>query len=98
MSDAQLIDILGLITLVLTLAIALIVAWHLIGIFLALKRGADHLEKLAGGLVKVRNDTAPLNAKVDTINGGLKALLPPLLGANGNLAAIVKIATDRDNR
>lgn len=92
MSEAQLIDMLGLITLVLALVIVLVVAWHLIGIYMALKRGADHLEKLAGGLVKIRDDTAPLNAKVDTINGGLKALLPPLLGANANLAAIVKIA------
>lgn len=92
MTEAQLIDLLGLVTLVLSLVILLLVAWHLVGIYVALKRGADHLEKLAGGLVKVRDDTAPLNAKVDTINGGLKALLPPLLGANSNLAAIVKIA------
>ncbi len=92
MSEAQLIDLLGLVTLVLSLVILLLVAWHLVGIYMALKRGADHLEKLAGGLVKVRDDTAPLNEKVDTINGGLKALLPPLLGANSNLAAIVKIA------
>lgn len=95
MNEAQLIDTLGLITLVLVLTIVVLVAWHLIGIYLALKKGADHLDKLAGGLVKVRDDTAPLNAKVDTINGGLKALLPPLLGANGNLAAIVKIAQGR---
>ena len=92
MTEAQLIDLLGLVTLVLTLTILVLVAYHLIGIFIALKRGAGHLEKLAGGLAKVRDDTAPLNAKVDTINGGLKALLPPLLGANSNLAAIVKIA------
>lgn len=92
MSQAQLIDLLGLITLVLALTILVLVAYHLIGIYLALKRGADHLEKLAGGLVKVRDDTTPLNTKVDTINGGLNALLPPLLGANSNLAAIVRIA------
>ena len=92
MTEGQLIDVLGLVTLVLTLTILVLVAYHLIGIYLALKRGADHLEKLAGGLVKVRDDTAPLNAKVDTINVGLSALLPPLLGANANLAAIVKIA------
>lgn len=94
MTEAQLIDLLGLVTLVLTLTILVLVAYHLIGIYIALKRGADHLEKLAGGLAKVRDDTAPLNEKVDTINGGLKALLPPLLGANSNLAAIVKVAKD----
>ena len=92
MSEAALIDLLGLVTLVLSLVILTLVAWHLIGIYLTLRRGAGHLEKLAGGLVKIKNDTAPLNAKVDTINGGLKSLLPALLGANSNLAAIVKIA------
>ena len=87
------IDILALISLVLVLAIVLIVAYHLIGIFLSLRRGANHLQKLAGGLVKIRDDTAPLNDKVATINAGLSALAPPLLGANANLAAIVKVAT-----
>ena len=87
------IDVLAVISLVLVLAIVLIVAYHLIGIFFALKRGADHLQMLAGGLVKVRDDTAPLNDKVATINAGLSALAPPLLGANANLAAIVKVAT-----
>jgi hypothetical protein len=85
--------VLTVISLVLVLAIVLIVAYHLIGIYLALKRGGDHLEKLAGGLVKIQNDTADLNAKVDTINGGLSSLVAPLLGANDNLAAIVKVAT-----
>ena len=89
------IDILALISLVLVLAIVLIVAYHLIGIFLSLRRGANHLQKLAGGLVKVRDDTAPLNDKVATINAGLSALAPPLLGANANLAAIVKVATSQ---
>ena len=87
------IELLAVLTLVLVLAIVLIVAYHLIGIFLALRKGAGHLEKLAGGLVKIRADTAPLNDKVVTVNGGLSALAPPLLGANSNLAAIVTIAT-----
>lgn len=87
------IDVLTVISLVLVLAIVLLVAYHLIGIFLALRRGANHLQTLAGGLVKIRDDTAPLNDKVATINVGLSALAPPLLGANANLAAIVKVAT-----
>ena len=86
------ITVLTVITLVLVLAIVLLVAYHLIGIFIALKRGADHLEKLAGGLSKIRDDTRPLNTKIDTVNAGLSDLVAPLLGANGNLAAIVKIA------
>ena len=87
------IDVLAILSLVLVLAIVLIVAWHLIGIFLALKSGADHLEKLAGGLVKIRDDTTPLNGKISAINAGLSALAPPLLGANANLASIVTVAT-----
>ncbi len=89
------IEVLGIISLVLVLVIVLVVAYHLIGIYVALKRGADHLEKLAGGLVAIRDNTAPLNEKIDAINDGLSALLPPLLAANGNLAAIVKVAGSR---
>ena len=89
------ISILTTLTLVLVLVIVALVAWHLIGIYVALKRGADHLEKLAGGLVAIRDNSAPLNGKVDEINAGLAELLPPLTAANGNLAAIVKVAGSR---
>ena len=87
------IQVLAIVSLVLALAIVLIVAYHLIGIYLALKRGADHLDKLAGGLVKVRDDTRDLNAKVGTINAGLIELVAPLLGTNKNLGDIVKVAS-----
>ena len=86
------VEILSLISVVLALVIVLVVAYHLIGIFLALRRGANSLQKLAGGLEKIRVDTAPLNGKIGTINGGLSALIAPLLAANGNLAKIVAIA------
>jgi hypothetical protein len=83
---------LSLISLVLALVMVLVVAWHLIGIYLALRNGRRHLAKLAGGLAQIRTDTAPLNGKIATINEGLSALAPPLMSANGNLAAIVAIA------
>ena len=86
------IGVLAVISFVVALAIVLIVAYHLVGIYLALRRAADDLEKLAGGLMKIRDDTKPLNGKVETINAGLVQLVAPLLGANANLAAIVKIA------
>ncbi|MEL6964561.1 MAG: hypothetical protein AAFO01_17545 [Pseudomonadota bacterium] len=86
------IGFLTVLTVVVVLLIVVLVAYHLIGIYIALKRGADHLETLAGGLAKVRDDTGSLNAKVDTINGGLSALAPDLLKANENLAAIVNVA------
>jgi len=82
-------------SLILVLVIVAVVAWHLIGIFISLKRGADDLAKLASGLVAIRDNTAPLNGKVDDINAGLSELVPPLLAANGNLAAIVTVAGSR---
>jgi len=87
--------VLGVISVVLVLVIVAVVAYHLIGIYVALKRGADDLEKLAGGLVAIRDNAAPLNDKVDAINAGLSELLPPLLSTNDNLAAIVKVAGSR---
>ena len=84
---------LAYITLAVVLIIVLVVAYHLIGIDTALKRGGDHLETLAGGLMAIRDNTAPLNGRMDEINAGLTALIAPLLAANGNLAAIVKVVT-----
>jgi hypothetical protein len=87
------IDLLTALSVVLALAIVAVVAIYLILIFVALKRAADHLEALATGLIKIRDDTGPLEEKVGTINGGLAGLAPPLLAVNGNLAAIVEVAT-----
>lgn len=89
---------LATLTLVLALVIVLAVAYHLVGILMALKRGGDHLEALAGHLVKVRDDTRPLNGRVDEINEGLVALARPLLAANGNLAAIADVCSDLEKR
>ena len=86
------------ITLVLAVVIVLAVAYHLIGVYVALKRGGDHLEKLAGHLVKVRDDTGPLNDRVDAINAGLVALAHPLLAANGNLAAIADVCANLEKQ
>lgn len=86
---------LTMLSLIVVVVIVAVVSYHLIGIYLALKRGADHLQELAAGLARIRDDTNPLNGKVDTINSGLSALLGPLLGANRNLAAIVSVANAR---
>jgi hypothetical protein len=80
------------VSIVLALAIVGAAAIYRILICIALKRGADHLEALAGGLVKIREDTGPLEDKVSTVNGGLAGLAPPLLAVNSNLAAIVEVA------
>ena len=86
---------LGWVSLIVVLVIVAVVAYHLIGIYVALKRGADNLEKLAGGLAAIRDNTGPLNGRVDDINAGLAGLVAPLMAANGNLAAIVKVAGSR---
>jgi hypothetical protein len=86
------IALLAAVSVGLALAIVGVVAIYLILIFIALKRAGDHLEALAGGLVRVQEDTGPLEDKVGTINGGLAGLAPPLLAVNGNLAAIVEVA------
>ncbi len=87
--------ILAIVSLVLTLVVVLVVAWHLIGIYLSLRKGRCHLAALAGGLTRVRDDTVPLTDKLGTVNGGLSALAPPLLAANRNLEKIVEVATRR---
>lgn len=82
-------------TVAVVLAIVLVVAYHLIGIFVALKRSGDHLDALAGGLIAIRENTEPLNGRVDDINAGLTGLIEPLLTTNNNLGQIVKIASGR---
>ncbi len=83
---------LSLVSVVLALAVVLVVAYHLVGIWLAQRNGRRHLQTLAGGLAQIRADTSPLNGKLEAINAGLSGLAPPLLSANNNLAAIVAIA------
>ncbi len=84
--------VLALVSLAVALVVVLVVAYHLTGIYLALRKGRSHLAKLAGGLARIRDNTAPLNGKVEAINAGLSALAPPLLAANGHLARIVEMA------
>lgn len=89
------VDILALVSVAVTLIVVLVVAYHLIGIYWALRKGRLHLAQLAGGLAQIRDDTAPLNAKLGTVNIGLSALAPPLLAANANLGRIVEVAARR---
>ena len=79
-------------TLIVTLAVGLVLVVYLIGIIVALLGAKRSLAKLAGGLVAIRDHTAPLGEKVGTINGGLTMLLQGLLAVNGDLVAIVRVA------
>jgi hypothetical protein len=80
------------VTLIVTFAVVLVLVIYLIGIIVALWGAKRSLAKLAGGLVAIRNHTAPLGDKVGAINGGLTALLKGLLAVNGDLVAIVRVA------
>jgi len=79
-------------TLIVTFAVVLVLVVYLAGIIVALWGARRSLAQLAGGLVAIRDHTAPLGDKVGAINGGLTKLLQGLLGVNGDLAAIVRVA------
>jgi hypothetical protein len=79
-------------TLIVTFAVVLVLVVYLVGIIVALWGAKRSLAQLAGGLVAIRDHTAPLGHKVGAINGGLTTLLQGLLGVNGDLAAIVRVA------
>ncbi len=80
------------VTLIVILAVVLVLVAYLLGIIVALWGAKRSLAKLAGGLVAIRDHTAPLGDKLGAINGGLTTLLQGLLGVNGDLAAIVRVA------
>ena len=79
-------------TLVVTFTVVLVLVIYLLGIIVALAGAKRSLAQLAGGLIAIRDHTQPLGNKVGAINGGLTALLNGLLGVNGDLAAIVRVA------
>ncbi len=79
-------------TLGVTAAVVLVLVVYLLGIIFALWGAKNSLNKLAGGLIAIRDNTDPLGDHMKAINGGLSTLLKGLLEVNGNLAAIVKVA------
>lgn len=89
------INALTIISLILTVAIVLVLAYYLIQIFFCLKRGADRLEALAGGLVAIRDNTAPLDSSLLEANRQLSALLNPLAATNLNLLAVIDFASQK---
>jgi hypothetical protein len=85
-------------TLVVVLAVVLVLVVYLLGIIVALAGAKRSLAQLAGGLIAIRDHTAPLGAKVGQVNGGLSELLAGLLAVNGDLAAIVGVAQRAQGR
>jgi hypothetical protein len=88
-------QLLLVISLIVTTAVVLVVVGYLVAIIIALVGALRHLSNLAGGLIAIRENTDPLGGHVETINGGLSALLTGLLKVNDNLAAIVGVATGK---
>lgn len=89
------IDFLIVASVALTSAIVLVLSFYLIQIFLCLKRGADSLEALAGGLIAIRDNTGPLDSSLSEANRQLSELLEPLATTNLNLLAVINFATQK---
>lgn len=85
-------QLLTIVSLIVTAAVVLVLVGYLLGIIYALVRGRASLQRLAGHLAKVRDDTHPLPEHLQTINGGLSELLQGLLQVNKNLGGIVDVA------
>ncbi len=91
-------QLLLVLTLTVTLIVIVVLVAYLVGIIIGLWKAKNDLASLAGGLIAIRDNTEPLPAHIQNINGGLSALLSGLLIVNGNLAAIVGVATDLKNK
>ena len=91
-------QLLLVLSLTVTLIVVVVLVAYLVGIIMALRETKNDLSSLAGGLIAIRDNTQPLPAHIQNINGGLSALLGELLKVNGNLAAIVGVATDLKNK
>ena len=89
-------NLLVVLSLGILLAVVLVLVGYLVAIIITLWSAGTHLKDLAGGLVAIRDNTAPLPHDIPVINGALSALLTGLLDVNGNLAAIVRVAQGKN--
>lgn len=74
-------------TLVLAGAIVLVLAVYLIAVAYYLLQACRHLEKLAAGLVAIRDNAGPLEERITTIAGALSALQTEFEDVDRNLGA-----------
>jgi len=82
-------NLLTALTLVITTLVVGVVAYHLVGIAVALTRANANLAKLAGGLEIIRDNTAPLGEDLTTINSAAIGILDGLTSVDGNLVKII---------
>jgi uncharacterized protein YoxC len=83
-------SLLTIITLVIVLVVVLVLVVYLVGIILALRRAGNELERLAGGLQKIVDDTTPLKERVGTINGALGQLREGLGSVDRHLVGVAR--------
>jgi len=81
-------------TLILAAAIVAVLAVYLIAVAVQLHRASRHLTALAAGLVRVKNNAAPLEEKLTTIAGALSALDTQFKEVDDHLAATTKALGD----
>lgn len=84
-------SLLTLITLVIVAVVVLVLVVYLVGIIIALRRAGNELERLAGGLQKIVDDTAPLTANVGVVNDALGRLREGLRSVDAHLVGIAKV-------
>ena len=82
---------LTLIAVVLVAVVVVVLVVYLLFIIYHLWRAGNHLEKLAGGLQKIEDDSAPLKEKVEIINGALTQLNEGLGSVDGHMVSIAKV-------
>lgn len=79
------------ITFLLVAVIVAVIAVYLILIAAALRRANSNLEKLVGGLEAIRDNTAPLEGDLTTINGAAVSLRDKLLEVGRNLQKVIQL-------
>ena len=84
-------SILLTVTIIVVALVVLVLVLYLLGIILSLYRAGTHLEKLAGGLQKVVDDTAPLEGHLTTINGALGQLNDGLESVDNHLVGTARV-------
>ena len=85
------IKILTIITVAIVALVVLLLVVYLLLIIFHLWRSANTIQKLAGGLQKIEQDTAPLSDKVEIINSALTKLNQGLGSVDGHLINIAKV-------
>lgn len=86
--------LLARLTFGLTGVIVVVLAGHLIMIAAALIRANRNLAKLTGGLEAIRDNTAPLEDDLATINTAATTLRDGLLAVDGHLQNIGRLVRD----